>query len=287
LEIQVHRIARFLRRRYVLKIVGDTVWESARNQGRTCLDIDAFQSDAASQREWGGQLAQRNAYVHAATKIITPSEYLRRMVIGWGVEPARVVVIHNGVDFAENAGACAEAPLRNPSEPLRVLFVGRLTNWKGVETLLLAVKDLPLVELTVVGDGPAWPHLVAFKEQLGLGIGVKFTGRVSWEAARQAMSRHHLLVLTSLYEGLSHTLLEAGSLGLPCVASACGGNDEVIVHEKNGLLIPAQDVEALRRAIMRIEGDEAFRRELAADARTRSRRFDLERTVELYQKELG
>jgi len=155
-----------------------------------------------------------------------------------------------------------------------------------VETLLLAVKDLPRVQVTIVGDGPAFPHLVAFKEQLGLGSQVQFTGRVSGETAKAAMGQHHVLVLTSLYEGLSHTLIEAGSVGLPCIASNCGGNDEVIEHEQNGLLIPAQNVAALREAITRVEADESFRLQLAACALTHSGKFDLRLTVKRYQEEL-
>ena len=93
------------------------------------------------------------------------------------------------------------------------------------------------------------------------------------------MARAHMLVLTSLYEGLSHTVLEAFASGLPCIVSDRGGNEEVVKDAHNGLVVPAQNVERLAAALCRLAADDAFRCGLAAAALDSARAFDLADTV--------
>jgi glycosyltransferase involved in cell wall biosynthesis len=89
-----------------------------------------------------------------------------------------------------------------------------------------------------------------------------------------------VLVLASLYEGLSHTLLEAMSMGIPCIASGVGGNPEVITHDADGLLVQPQHVDQLRESLLSLEQDEPRRFRLAQGAREKARRFDLRETAE-------
>jgi glycosyltransferase involved in cell wall biosynthesis len=213
--------------------------------------------------------------VDAARHIVVPSEYLRRLVEGWGVGRERITVIRNGTT-SPVTGAVVRP---RSSQRLRALFVGRLTNWKGVETLLLAARDLEALDVEIVGDGPLWPHLIELSAQLGLTDRVLFRGRVSAEGVRDAMARAHVLVLTSLYEGLSHTVLEAFAAGLPCIVSDRGGNEEVVKDARNGLVVPAQDVAFLAHALGRLTADDAFRCTLAAAALDTARAFDLSDTV--------
>ncbi len=276
LELYTYHIARLLGRSFVLKIVGDTVWEMARNAGTTMLNIDDFQKDSGEQNENNIFSRRRNKYVNYARKIVTPSDYLRRMVIGWGADPARVLTIPNGI---ENEWISCSEPLRRSSKKMDVIFVGRLTNWKGVETLLLALMDVENIYATVIGDGPEYPHLVELSRQLMLTDKVRFLGRQSQEKVIHHLSRAHVLVLTSLYEGLSHTLLEAFSMGIPCIASDCGGNREVVVQGENGLLVFPQDVKALRTALVKLLSDEDLRFRLACGAKSSANKFRLSETV--------
>jgi glycosyltransferase involved in cell wall biosynthesis len=277
-------VNRFVRRRYVLKVVGDAVWERARNLGATSLDIDAFQCDPEARRLFGPAIARRNRALLGAAHVVTPSEYLKRLVIGWGVPVERISVVPNGADddfFAE------APPGRRSDGELEVLFVGRLTNWKGVETLLLALAGVARVRLVVAGEGPQLPVAVELARQLGLADRVRFAGGARRAEVRELMRTSDVLVLTSLYEGMSHTLLEAGAMGLPAVASACGGNPEVITDGANGLLVPPQDVARLRTALLMLRDDEALRHRLALEAhrRARSRRLadGVPRIVELIE----
>lgn len=276
LESYVAQINGVLRKRYVLKIVGDSAWETARNRGTTLAGIDAFQQDVGEQRKHRALVDARNRCLQFAAEIFTPSDYLRRMVTGWGVPPGRVHTIRNGVEVEPTKSERVEPR----AGALKVLFVGRLTNWKGVETLLLALVNLPNVSATIIGDGPEYPHLVDLGRQLGLEDKVRFEGSLPPDVVRQRMIDADALVLVSLYEGLSHTLLEACSVGCPCIASDIGGNREVIVDNDNGLLVPPQNVATLRRALERLRDDAGLRRRLGQQAQSTARGHALTGTVD-------
>lgn len=276
LESYAAQVAGILRRTYVLKVVGDSAWETARNRGTTLVDIDEFQTSAEEQAVHKVLVARRNRSLRFARRIFTPSDYLRRMVTGWGFPPEHVVTIQNGVEVDANAG-----PSRTlTSSRMHVVFVGRLTNWKGVETLLLALTGWNGVTATIVGDGPEYPHLFELSKQLGVADRARFVGRKTPDEVKKLISEADTLVLVSLYEGMSHTLLEAAALGCPCIASDIGGNRELIVSGVNGILVPPHDVQALRQALERFLRDPALRLRLGEQARETALAHRLERTVD-------
>lgn len=276
LEYPTFQVCSLLRRKYVLKIVGDPAWETARNTGLTNLSIEEFQTTVPGGRVWEKLVRKRTLCAQGAYKVITPSHYLRQMVVGWGVAPERVVTVPNGVPLNEFA---SYQPRRREEAILQVVFVGRLANWKGVDTLLQAVVPLHNVRVTIVGSGPEMASLRALAHHLNLEHVVAFVGQQSRSATLAYMMQAHALVLVSSYEGLSHTLLEACALGVPCIASDCGGNPEIIRDGENGLLVPYGDVQQLRAALARLQADEELRYRLACQAKETSRRFDFKVTV--------
>jgi glycosyltransferase involved in cell wall biosynthesis len=284
LEDYFLEVNRLLRRPYILKVVGDSVWERARNLGATSLGIDEFQDDEGAQGAFAALIERRNRAAIGAERVVTPSRYLAAMVVAWGVPPERVAVIPNGV---EDSFVADEAPAPRASGPLRAIFVGRITNWKGLETVLLALRELAGVSLEVVGDGPQLPSCVDLARQLGLGERVAFAGGVPRSVVRERMRKSDVLVLASLYEGLSHTLLEATALGLPSIASSAGGNSEVVEDGINGTLVPPQDVAALVRALVRLRDDEPYRHGLALRAHERGRGMRLKEFVPRYAELFG
>jgi len=277
-ELAAWLASRLASRKYVLKIVGDTVWETARNNGSTALDIEEFQHSVVTDNP-GIQRTNRwrRHYLSGARTVITPSNFLRRIVEGWGVPAEKIQVIHNGI-LTEDYRTFQ--PRSRAPGNMQVAFVGRLTNWKGVETLLLAASRLTGIEVYVMGEGPEYPLLVALADQLGLSGKVNFTGRLDQAGLKETLSKMDVLVLGSSYEGLSHTLLEAGAMGLACISSNQGGNPEVITHEETGLLYPYGDVQALCNALIALRDDEKLRYSLACNAKEAISRFDFNNTVE-------
>ncbi|MFQ3647079.1 MAG: glycosyltransferase family 4 protein [Anaerolinea sp.] len=234
----------------VLKVVGDVAWERAIRRGWVApeTDINTFQTMPASPTVEAARRA-RSAQAQAMTLIITPSEYLRRMVIGWGVDPARVQVIYNALPPYTGAAltqAEARAQLGLGAGPL-LLTAARLQPWKGIDHLIAALRHLPEVRLLVAGEGDDLPRLQALAAPLG--ERVQFLGQLPRELLYVYMQAADYFALYSGYEGLAHTLLESLRVGTPLIASARGGNVEVVQHNVNGLLVPYGDLDALVEAL--------------------------------------
>lgn len=261
----------------VVKIVGDQAWERSIRKGwiPPTEDIDTFQG-----RTYGvvvnAQKTIRAREVRGMDGVIVPSDYLKRMVVGWGVPDARVQVIYNALPpdhvAPEVSQAEARARLGLGSEPL-VLTAARLTPWKGVDHLIAALARVPEVRLLVAGDGEQLPALRAQAAAAHLSERVTFLGRVGREQMALYMKAADYLALYSGYEGLSHTLLESLRAGTPVIASEKGGNPEVVRHGENGLLVPYIDVDALADSLT-----DAFqpgrRAALAANTGIGMERFD-------------
>lgn len=268
----------------VMKVVGDYAWERCvtRNWLPPDEDIDAFQSRVyAPHVEW--YKASRARAVRAMERVIVPSEYLRRMVIGWGAAPQRVQVIYNALERAPAAASPsrAEARAQLAWEPggRYLLTAARLTAWKGVDHLIDALAQTPGVRLAVAGDGPELDALKRRAANRQVADRVVFLGNVPHERLGALMRAADYVALYSGYEGLSHTLLEALYAGTPVIASARGGNPEVVQDGVNGLLVAHPDRDALVAALRRaFEGDTQTR--LASGTSAGLDRFDWLRLVD-------
>ncbi|MAG35370.1 MAG: hypothetical protein CL878_03855, partial [Dehalococcoidia bacterium] len=152
---------RLLGRPVVLKIVGDNAWELALRRGWTIAGIDEFQRlQVSPQVQLVRGLVRR--FARLATKLIVPSDYLKHLVIGWGVSPDNVVVIRNALTVVEGekAGRKRVRPHLSLGAGRMVVTCARLYPWKNLEFLIRLVPDLPPdVTLVIVGDGPERKHL--------------------------------------------------------------------------------------------------------------------------------
>ena len=144
---------------------------------------------------------------------------------------------------------------------LRILFVGRLVERKGVTHLVEAVGRLApdlRARLSVVGDGPERVSLEAQIARDGLGDRVTLRGRVSEVELRDAYAAADVLVLPSILdargdtEGLGVVLLEAMSYGVPVIGSDLGGITDIVRSGETGLLVPPADPAALAAALERL-----------------------------------
>jgi glycosyltransferase involved in cell wall biosynthesis len=175
-----------------------------------------------------------------------PSEYLKRMVTTWGVDPSRIQVVYNALD-SEPAAADKSVPLDGGP----TLFIAaRLTAWKGIDHCIEALARCQHqdAQLVIAGDGTMRPALEKLAQQLGIANRVTFLGRVNSSLMHHYFKAASYTVLYSGYEGLSHVLLESLRAGTPIIASDKGGNSEVVQHGKNGLLVPYIDIDALTAA---------------------------------------
>jgi glycosyltransferase involved in cell wall biosynthesis len=271
----------------IVKIVGDAAWERAIRRGwiAPTTDIDAFQTMRSGSLAAEAAKAWRALEARRMDAVIVPSNYLKRMVIGWGVPPERVRVIYNALppqhDELGLSQSEARAELGLDDRPT-VLTVGRMLPWKGVDALIAALRRVPDVRLIAAGDGDALPALKASAADLG--ERVIFLGRVPNARAQLYMRAVDYVALYSGYEGLSHTLLESLRAGTPCIASDKGGNPEVVRHNVNGLLAPyTQNLDAAAEHLAAVLS-QAFapgvRARLAANSGVGMERFAFSRMIE-------
>lgn len=104
------------------------------------------------------------------------------------------------------------------------------------------------VQLIIAGDGPELPRLKQKVMSLGIESQVNFPGKISRDQVLQQMSESNSFVLSSRYETFGVVVIEALALGLPVVATRCGG-PETILREQDGILVPVDDVENLAQAM--------------------------------------
>jgi len=273
---------RLVRRPLVMKVVGDQAWERASNFQWTDDDFVTFQRTPQVAR--AEALRRLRAwYVRRADHVIVPSDFLRSAVLGWGVAPERCTVVRNGVETEAMPAPC----LGGEVEGFRVLTIGRLVPWKGIDLLVRAVRGLPGVRLDVVGDGPEAPALRALARQQNAAERVRFHGALVPADSARLVADCHAFALLSRFEGLPHAVLEAMAAGLPVVATAAGGIPELVRDGETGLLVDPE-ASAVARAIARLRDDEPLRRRLATNAAVFVReRFGLQAMIDRTEAILG
>ena len=173
-----------------------------------------------------------------------------------------VQIIPNGADparFADRHRTADRQRLGLPDDRPIALFVGHLTELKGIANLIEAVAanaargiTPPLV--AIVGEGPLRGPLEARVAELGLADTVRFAGKVPHEDVGTWMGACDVLVLPSLSEGLPTVICEAMLVGRAVVATAVGGTPELVIPGVTGQLVPPSDVPALADALVDVLG---------------------------------
>jgi alpha-maltose-1-phosphate synthase len=212
--------------------------------------------------------------VETADRVIAVSGRMREDILGhFSVDPDRVVVIHNGIDPerfrpTERRDALDRRSVRTPY----VLFVGRITDQKGIFHLLEAARKLPpTVQVVVCASAPDTPEIEA-----RLRRAVAEHPNVLWIAEMvpvdevvQLYSHAAVFVCPSVYEPFGIINLEAMACRTPVVASAVGGIIEVVEDGRTGLLVPPARPDDLAAAIRRVLDDRDLARAFGEAGRRR------------------
>ncbi|MFY9462371.1 MAG: glycosyltransferase [Candidatus Sungiibacteriota bacterium] len=276
--------AKILGKKFVLKIVGDYAWEQGMQRFGVPDLLDEFLRKHYGFRvEFLRKIQKFSA--RAAHVIIVPSNYLKGVVVKWGIPEDKIRVIYNAFE-GENS------PLHSHEEARRdlglsgsvAISVGRLVPWKGFMTLIgiipEIVKSIPDFKLVIVGSGPEEERIRSEVNKLGLSERVRLVGQVAHDRLLVYLKAADVFVLNTAYEGFSHTLLEAMAVGIPAVTTSVGGNTEVIESGVNGILVPYDDRQELKRAIVELCKNMELKRALVSNALKSLDKFSKEKTVE-------
>lgn len=213
---------------------------------------------------------------------ICPSQYMKRQLVAGGFPQEKIRVNHYGID--------PHSIESRYDHDDYFLFVGRLSEEKGIETIVNAAKLIPDVTFKIVGRGPQMERLHRLAEGI---TNVEFLGfRMGEELAQLYHGAMAVLLPSRVHENFPLTILEAMAAGKPVIASHVGGVPEIVEDRVNGLLVNPADLHGWVEAIMRLAYDEELRLSMARAARsTVEHRFGLDdhyrRLMAIYQEALA
>ena len=250
----------------VAKIVGDPIWERARNQSKTKFDIEEFNRNSKG----AGALLERKlltASLRQFSKVITPSSQLSRLVAQWGYS-SEILTIPNGVKSIKQ---------QNIKKVYDVVTVSRLVSWKNIDILIEASKTHHF-SLLIVGDGPEEYFL---KHLAGGSKYVEFYGKADEKEVLDLMQKARLFALLSDYEGMSFALLQAMALGMPVIVSGAPGNTEIVDSSENGLIVKPCTKDLVGSAVRGLLKDQrTFMAMASASVRAVEERYSIDRCLD-------
>lgn len=195
-------------------------------------------------------------------RFIAPSAFLAGILRRGGFDPDKVVHLPNFVD----AGGLA--PRADPGEGFA--YVGRLSEEKGVDTLITAIGSIPGATLTVAGDGPEREALETRAGAVASGQ-VRFLGQVDRTTLAELNRSVRAAALPARWhENMPLSVLETMAAGTPVVVSGLGGLPELVEDGVNGRVVPHDDPAALAEALTELGTSPTLARRMGGAARRRA-----------------
>jgi glycosyltransferase involved in cell wall biosynthesis len=224
-----------------------------------------------SQKTFRGRLrlAMLRRWVDVA---ITLDSKMQSEVLGAGFSKTQIRRMPNGIDIHSLQTRPTKSSARMSlglSDNLTVVYTGRLSKQKSLHTLIMAIctisKELPNLQLVLVGDGPERHNLEELTSNLDLQNKIHFTG--SHSDVLPYLAAADIFVLPSLAEGISNSLLEAMACGLACIATNVGGTPEVL--GQSGILVDPDQPDQIAQALSLLAHNQAKIEELGNLAKKR------------------
>ena len=269
------KAAKFLKKKFMVKVTGDYAWEQSRNLKIYTGSIEGFQK-LKFQGKIGKLQEIERKVCRAADLVIVPSKYLKKITASWGIKDEKINIIYNAVrkninDFSD----------KHKDKNL-ILSISRLVSWKGLDTLINLMPELlkinPDFKLMIIGNGPEEENLKKLIAKLNLEEKVS----ISYKAHNQAMNKLNqagIYVLNTDYEGLPHTILEAMTMNVPVIATKIGGNPEVIEDNYNGFLVEYNNKEQLKEAILELYRNKELQEKFIKNSKKVLLKFDFNKMV--------
>lgn len=245
-------------------------------QKKNCFTYIATAHNTFNDKRVLTRLAYRNCHVIACGSMVK-----RNLIEFFGLPAQQVTVIHNAVPaFIDTIVPDKTVQKLHQAGYFLIGNIGRLSAQKGMKYFLQACamvkKQVPEVRFLIVGTGEERAGLEQLRDKLGLQKDVFFLGYR--QDIQNLMSQLDLVVLSSLWEGLPLTPLEAFSVGKTIVATNVDGTAEEVIDGSNGILVPKADAKALadgmlelyhqpeKRERMAVQAAETYRRKFSIDS---------------------
>lgn len=197
-------------------------------------------------------------------QIISMSDFSTSVYVKGGVSESKCKTIYDGIDLEKFN------PLSKDNNQITIGCFGRLETWKGQQVLIEAasavIQKIPELRFLIVGDGPNENELKTQVKNKGLEKYFEFTGSVT--NVKDYMDKCAIIVHTSIEpEPFGMVIIEAMALEKPVIATNFGGPLEIIEHEVDGFLIPAQNPKILAEYIIKLAENLDLRGQIGKKAR--------------------
>jgi glycosyltransferase involved in cell wall biosynthesis len=236
------------RRKYILKIPGDHVWELSRNRGWTSNNIEDFQYEKLNFLQKVFRIFI-NLSLKKAEYVISPSNQLANFAKRWGVKNEKIKTIYN----------CVNPDQFNithfPNKHYDLITICRLVPWKGLEELIECSIKLNL-KLLVVGDGPLLSKLEFLANQRPSNISL--AGIIENNKLSEVLNSAKIFVLNSEFEATSYALIEAKMCGLPVIAKKTDGSLTLIQNGIDGFVYSSTEGINLEDTITKLIGNKGL-----------------------------
>ena len=240
-------VSKILRKKFIVKVVGDYAWEQGMNQFGVKDLIEEFQNKKYNSKIERIRKIQKKV-VRSADKVIVPSEFLKKIVKGWGIDEKKIKVIYNSFSKPEKIKS-----VKLDGEV--IISAGRSEPWKGMDTLREIMPDL-------LKENPKFKLIIATK--------------LPHSELMGHFKASTMFVLNSGYEGLSHLVLEAMACELPVITTNVCGNPEVVKDGHNGLLVEYNNKKQLKEAILKLWKDRELQKKFIENGKRTLEKFKLE-----------
>ncbi len=275
--------ASILRKKFIMKVVGDYAWEQGVQRFGVKETLDDF---LGRHYGWQVELFRRLQEFSAkkADLVIVPSAYLKNVLTRWGIDPDKIRVVYNSFEHTEGEVSKAEARKRLGIKGTVFISAGRLVPWKGFETLIEVMpqilQNIADARLIIIGSGPLHDNLKKKIGVLHLESHAELKGQIPHLEFLRYLGAGDVFVLNTAYEGFSHTLLEAMAEGIPVITTNAGGNKEIVADGVTGVLVGHDSKEELKHAMVKLAMDQELRKRLVENARKSLGRFTKRKMVE-------
>lgn len=235
------------------------------------MTLQEGDSDAHIRGGWFGLIHFfHKRLLVAADEVQVISKFLEERVHSYAPDK-KTTIIPNGVDVAEFQKDITETPevFSGVKKEYRLISASRLVEKNGIDTTIRALVDLPDFHLFLVGDGVLREELEELASELRVSERTHFIGEVSYEALPKYLKSAEVFIRPSRSEGFGTAFIEAMAADNLVVGTAVGGIADILKHEENSLIVPAEDDKKIVEAVVRLTTN----RELARILRENAEKF--------------
>jgi len=238
------------------------------------------------------RLTVGNTIIKAADFLAPETSSEKSHLIQLGASPKKIEVIPNAIDPQHYKQRSDPNIFRDkfeiaPEDKI-ILFLSRPTVYKGVEHLILAMRNVVNEEkrakLIIAGPHVRRPHILRDSLPPSVRDRILITGPITEECKMSAFAASDLFVLPSKIETFGIALLEAAAAGLPIVSTRTGVAEDIVTNGKNGLFVGWSKINQLSIAIVQMLRDDRFKKEAEKTRNIVLEKYDVDKEIDQYEK---